>query len=111
MVKLIVFSLLFSVCAYGEVDGPPAATKTQLNDLIHRIAHFGLIMNYMRDQALFDVVEHYSYLQNRDDSNLNLTKKQRRDLQKYIDRYYNIVKAINYQTTLTVTCQAPAQQE
>ena len=110
MIKLAVFLLFFSVCAHSEVDGPPAAASEILSDSIHRVTHFGLILNYMRDQALYDVVEHYSYLQNRDKSNLNLTKKQRRDLQRYIDRYYNLVKAINYQTPVTVTCQAPAQE-
>ena len=110
MFKITVFLLLFSVCAYGDLDGPPSASESILNSAHDRIATFGLIMTYMRDQALFDIVEHYSYLQNRDTANLKLTKKQRRDLQKYIDRYYHLVRAINYQTPVNVTCQAPAQE-
>ena len=107
MKYIILLFLCFS--AYGNVDGPPPATSEVLADKIHRTTHFGLIMTYMRDQALYELVEHYSYLQNRDQSNLNLTKKQRRDLMKYIDRYYHLVRAINYQTPVNVTCQAPSQ--
>ena len=111
MKYLALFCVIFSFYgAYGAINGPPAASQEFLDDTIHRVAHFGLIMNYMRDQALFDIVEHYSYLQNRDKGNLHLTKRQRADLQKYIDRYYHILRAINYQRPLHVTCQPPAQQ-
>ena len=107
---ILVFMLVCVQWVYGAVNGPPAATQTVLDSNHDRIALFGLIMTYLRDQALFDVVEHYSYLQNRNKDNLNLTKKQRADLQRYVDRYYRLVRAINYQTPVNVTCQAPAQE-
>ena len=64
----------------------------------------------MKEQAIYDLEEPYSYLQNRDKINLNLTKKQRADLLKSLECYHRIVEAETTHIPIKVTCQAPAQQ-
>ena len=102
---LLLFLLSFS--AYGDLDGPEAITKPHLDNANTRVVEFGRIMAYMENQAIYDVVEHFAYLQNRDQSNLKLTKRQRADLLKYIDRYYRIAKAHNLKKPLNIAVTCP----
>ena len=106
---LLLFLLSFS--AYGALDGPVAITKPHLDNDNTRVVEFGRILAYMENQAIYDIVEHYAYLQNRDKSNLKLTKKQRADLLKYVDRYYRIAQAHNLKKPLNiaVSCPPPSQ--
>ena len=107
----VLLLLFVSFSAYGALDGPEAITKPHLDNANTRVVEFGRIMAYMENQAIYDVVEHFAYLQNRDQSNLKLTKKQRKDLLKYIDRYYRIAQAHNLKKPLNiaVTCPPPSQ--
>lgn len=90
-------------------DGPPVATSDILSDYINQLTYYGLVVQYLEKAAIYDIVEHFSYLQGKDTSSLTLTLERQDEMLAKLDRLHRIQRIKPpVRPAVNVTCTAPA---
>ena len=109
LILIFAFALVTPASFSAAPDGPPVTTSEILDDDLNRMSYYGLIINYLEKAAIYNIAEHFSYLQSKDTSSLALTKARQDELLAMLDKLHRIQRIKPpARPAVNVTCTAPA---